>query len=76
MTIVQDVTELGPVAQAAMVDPWVNYRLSVQTGMATTLFAANMLFDGTLIVPAVWETGIEPYQPRGRPELAVIEEIS
>lgn len=73
MTIVQDFSEVGPLAQAAMFDPWANYKLSVQTAYATSLEQAFLLFDGTLIVQSVWMPGVEPYQTRGRPTLAIVD---
>lgn len=72
MTWVQTIDQATPVSQAAMQNPWVNYRLSVQVGFSTTLQGASFLFDGTIMVPSVWNS--PPWILRGFPKLITVEE--
>ncbi len=69
MTLVQDVNEVPLPAQVAMQDPWANYRMNVQTCFATHLGEAWLLFDGSIMVPAVWQS--PPWITRGQPALVI-----
>ena len=74
MTLIQDVREVLPVAQLAMQDPYVNYRLNVQVGFATNEVDAFAYFDGTIMVESVWNTN-DMWLTRGRPKLIMIREL-
>ena len=73
MTLIQNVREVLPVAQLAMQDPMVNYRLNLQVGFATNEIDAFAYFDGTIMVESVWNTN-DMWLTRGRPKLMMADE--
>jgi hypothetical protein len=74
MTLIQDLREVLPVAQLAMRDPYVNYKLNLQVGFTTNEVDAFAYFDGTILVESVWATD-DMWLRRGLPRLITIGEL-
>lgn len=73
MILIQEMSEVLPIAQLAMLDPATNYRLNLQTAFATNVVDAFAYFDGSVLVESVWTTN-DFWMTRGLPRLTIKEE--
>ena len=58
-----------PVAQVAAANPWIAFRLNLQTGLAVDPVGADLLFFGLALVPEIMAGA--PYVRRGMPAVMV-----